>query len=263
VPSVTPALSIGSLDAGYEDLKVLEDISLTVAPGEICGLIGPNGAGKSTLLRSIIQLGVRVSGSIRIQGMDAFALEAAEKARLVSYLPQNFNPVSSLTVFETVLLGRHPYRSGWSMDSEEDIDVAGTCMKQTDTWDLRNRIFANLSGGEKRLVMLASALAQEPGVLLLDEPGSSLDFRHQLNMWLLLRKLSDTGLAVVVSTHEVAMAGRYLDSVMLLEGGRARAFGPPDEVFNKETLSSVFNVQLHVSHLVAADSWVIVPEVDQ
>lgn len=258
-----PALSISNLSAGYGSNRVLSDINLSIVPGEICGLIGPNGAGKSTLFRSILQIGVDFSGDISICGSRLSSLSNNRKARLVSYLPQNFNPQSRLTVAETVLLGRHPYRSGWALDSGEDLETAEECMLETDTWDLRNRVFSNLSGGEKRLVLLASALAQEPELLLLDEPGSSLDFRHQLNMWLLLKKLSRRGIAVLVSTHEVALSGRYLDSVLVLSGGRSRAFGSPTDVFTTEILSGVFNVNLLVSQDRATRSWVIVPEMKQ
>ncbi|MCD4702620.1 MAG: ABC transporter ATP-binding protein [Candidatus Aegiribacteria sp.] len=258
-----PALNIRDLSAGYGSNRVLFDINLSIVPGEICGLIGPNGAGKSTLLRSILQIGVDVSGEISICGSRMSSLSSNQKARLVSYLPQNFNPQSRLTVAETVLLGRHPYRSGWALDSGDDLETAEKCMLETDTWNLRDRTFSNLSGGEKRLVLLASALAQEPELLLLDEPGSSLDFRHQLNMWLLLKKLSRRGIAVLVSTHEVALSGRYLDSVLVLSRGRSRAFGSPTDVFTTEILSEVFNVDLLVSQDRATRSWVIVPEIKQ
>jgi len=258
-----PALSIRNLNAGYGSNLVLSDISLSIVPGEICGLIGPNGVGKSTLLRSILGIGVDYSGEIYICGNTLSSLSSNQQARMVSYLPQNFNPQSRLTVAQTVLLGRHPYRSGWALDSGDDLETAEKCMLETDTWNLRNRVFSNLSGGEKRLVLLASALAQEPELLLLDEPGSSLDFRHQLNMWLLLKKLSSRGIAVLVSTHEVALSGRYLDSVLVLSDGRSRAFGSPADVFTTEILSEVFDVDLLVSQDRATRSWVIVPEMKQ
>ena len=119
-----PALSIKNLNAGYEGNRVLSDINLSIVPGQICGLIGPNGSGKSTLLRSILQLGVEVSGEILICDRMLSSLSDNQKARMVSYLPQNFNPLSRLTVAETVLLGRHPYRSGWSHDSGQDLETA-------------------------------------------------------------------------------------------------------------------------------------------
>lgn len=258
-----PALNISDLSAGYEGNRILSDINLSIVPGEICGLIGPNGSGKSTLLKSVLQLGVEVSGEIHICDRELSSLSDNQKARLVSYLPQNFNPLSRLTVAETVLLGRHPYRSGWSQDSGRDLKTAEKCMLETDTWDLRNRVFSNLSGGEKRLVLLASALAQEPDLLLLDEPGSSLDFKHQLNMWLLLRKLSRRGIAVLVSTHEIALSGRFLDSVLVLSEGKSRAFGSPSDVFTNTILSEVFGVHLFVSQDEKTRSWVIVPEMEQ
>lgn len=258
-----PALEVAGLSAGYNGETVIGDISLSVMPGEICGIIGPNGAGKSTFLRGIIRLGVNVAGDARICGEEVTALTENRKARLVSYLPQSFDPNSRLTVAQTVLLGRHPYRRAWALDSSEDLEIAEMCMEETDTLALRSRVFATLSGGEKRLVMLASALAQQPRLLLLDEPGSSLDFRHQLNMWVLLRKLAGKGIAVLVSTHEIALAGRYLDSVLVLSGGQAKAFGRPAEVFTTGILSEVFDVHLHVSHQSETDSWVIVPEAGQ
>lgn len=258
-----PALEIRGLVAGYGGLPVLTDIDLSLAEGEICGLIGSNGAGKSTLLRAILDLGVRSEGAISILGRSGRGMSAMERARLVSYLPQDFNPLSRLTVGETVLLGRHPYRSSWSTDSDRDLKVASEVMRECDIWDLRDRVFTNLSGGEKRLVMLAAALAQEPALLLLDEPGSSLDFRHQLNMWLLLKQLSARGIGILVSTHEVGMAGRFLDRILVLDQGRKAAFGTPSETLTAEILTHAFGVQLTVSRDPATGSWIIVPVAEQ
>ncbi len=255
------ALEIVGLRAGYGGEPVLTGIDLSVADGEICGLIGSNGAGKSTLLRAVLDLGVDFEGSIMIHGCEGRGMPPMERARLVSYLPQNFNPCSRLTVGETVLLGRFPYRSNWSTDSERDLEIAERSMRECDIWELRDRVFTNLSGGEKRLVLLAAALAQEPRLLLLDEPGSSLDFRHQLNMWLLLRRLSSKGIGILVSTHEVAMAGRFLDRVLVLSEGRTAAFGTPSETFTPDILSEAFGVQLTVTRDAEAGSWSIIPEI--
>lgn len=256
-----PALKVEGLSAGYPRTgTVLAGIDLTVARGEVCGLIGPNGAGKSTLLKAILGLDVEMTGRLEICGHPVADLTRMQRARLASYLPQTFGSGSRLTVGETVLLGRHPYRAGWSGDSHRDTSVAERCMRETGVWELRRREFQELSGGEKRLVMLAAALAQEPGLLLLDEPGSSLDFRHQLDIWLLLRRLAARGIGVLVSTHEIGISGRFLDRVILLSGGRTRAVGTPEEVFTGETLSPVFGVHLLVSRDAATGSWMIIPE---
>jgi iron complex transport system ATP-binding protein len=259
-----PALRVEGLTAGYARTgTVLSGIDLTVAEGEICGLIGPNGAGKSTLLKAILGLGVEMSGILEICGFPGVSLTRMQRARLASYLPQSILSGSRLTVSEMVLLGRHPYRSGWSRDSPRDLSVALECMRETGVLELRHREFLELSGGEKRLVMLAASLAQEPGLLLLDEPGSSLDFRHQLNIWLLLRKLADRGIGVLVSTHEIGISGRFLDRVMVLSKGGARAFGTPEEVFTREILSEVFDVPLRVTRDAGSGSWSIIPEVPE
>jgi len=258
------ALTVSGLSAGYARTgTVLSGIDLKVAEGEICGLIGPNGAGKSTLLKAILGLDVEMTGSVEICGRPGGSLTRMQRARLASYLPQNISAGCRLTVAEMVLLGRHPYRSGWSQDSVRDTLVAGECMRETGVWELRHREFQELSGGEKRLVMMASSLAQEPGLLLLDEPGASLDFKHQLDIWLLLRKLAGRGIGVLVSTHEIGISGRFMDRVMVLSDGGSRAFGTPEEVFTGEILSKVFGVHLLVSRDAATGSWTIIPEVTE
>jgi len=256
-----PALKVTGLSAGYPRTgTVMSGIDLTIERGEVCGLIGPNGAGKSTLLKAVLGLDVEASGGIEICDRPVRDLGRMQRARLASYLPQSMGAASRLTVAETVLLGRHPYRSGWSRDSGRDEAVAEECLRETGIWHLRNREFGRLSGGEKRLVMLAASLAQEPGLLLLDEPGSSLDFRHQLDIWLLLRRLADRGIGILVSTHEIGISGRFLDTVLVIAGGGARAFGPPSEVFTGGILSEVYGVRLAVSRDRATGAWSILPE---
>ncbi len=253
------ALKMKIDSVGYGEKTVLTGIELSVARGEICGFIGPNGSGKSTLLKAILDIGVNVTGSVYLNGILSSEMTDRQRARIVSYLPQNFNPSSELTVMETVLLGRHPYHRGWEPDSPEDIEIALACMRETEVSDLRERIFSELSGGEKKLVLLASALAQEPDLLLLDEPGSSLDFKHQLHLWTLLRRLSDRGISILVSTHEVAVGGKYLDSVLVIADGGCRAQGKPEEVFVPEILNEVFDVNLNITRDSVTGSWIILP----
>ena len=224
---------------------MLSGLSLAVGEGEICGIMGPNGVGKSTLLKAVLDLGVDSSGSLEICGSDSRELSRMERARLVAYVPQESAPAFGLTSLESVLLGRHPHRRGWAGDSPRDMEVARRAMVSTETWLLRDRVFGTLSGGERRRVLIASALAQEPRLLLLDEPGASLDFRHKVNLWLLLGRLAGSGLAVLVTTHETNVASAFLHRVLLL-GPQGHVQGVPSEIFNRKLLSQVFGVELSV-----------------
>lgn len=252
-------LTMNLHSVGYSDNTVLSGIELAVAKGEICGFIGPNGSGKSSLLKAILDIEVNVRGEVYLNGTLSSKMNEKQRAKIVSYLPQNFNPSSELTVLETVLLGRHPYHRGWEPDSDKDIKTALACLRETDIYEIRNRKFTKLSGGEKKLVLLASALAQEPDLLLLDEPGSSLDFKHQLQLWTLLKKLSNRGISVIVSTHELAIGGKYLDSVLVIADGGCRLQGKPEDVFAPEVLNKVFDVELSITRDQATGSWIILP----
>ncbi len=253
-------LELESLSVGYAGRILVSELSLVLRPGEICGVIGPNGVGKSTLLRALLDLGPQTSGAVRICGGPSESLTRMQRARLVAYVPQDSSPSPGLTVMESVLLGRHPHRRSWSADSPRDREVARMAMDSTETWELRDRPFGNISGGERRRVLIASALAQEPSLLLLDEPGASLDFRHRVNLWLLLGKLASGGLSVLVTTHETNVASAFLDRVLLLrEGGHV--LGEPEEIFRSDLLSEVFGVRLSVRP--TASGWQVVPSLPE
>lgn len=252
-------LVVEGMSAGYGGNPVVSDVNFRLPVGSICGIIGPNGSGKSTILKGILDLGVEVTGDISICGRNTRSMSSIERALLTSFLPQDYNPYSRLTALETVLLGRHPHRRAWSGDSRHDIEISMASLETVGIPDLRNRIFAELSGGEKKLVLLAAALSQEPKLLLLDEPGSALDFRHQIGLWVLLEKLASNGIAILVSTHEVNVASGFMTSAIVLGGGSCIAFGPPAEIFRSSLLSSVFGVPLDVSRDPVSGSWVVLP----
>ncbi len=255
------SLRVEGLCAGYGGPPVLRDVTFSLEPGDVCGVIGPNGAGKSTLLRAILGLASTPDGIIRIDGRDAKSLSRMEMARKTAFLPQEYNHHSRLTVRETVLLGRHPHRPGWSPDSAEDRAIALECMELTGVSHLAPRPFCELSGGERRLVMLASVLAQRPMLLLLDEPAASLDFRHQIEVWQLARRLGSMGVTVLASTHELGISGRFTNRLLVISKGSCRCFGTPDEVCRPDLLSEVFEVGL----MVASDGYggfTVVPHPD-
>lgn len=223
-------------------------------------MIGPNGAGKSTLLRGILGIGPVVEGSVSVCGRDSRGLSRLERARLMSFLPQEYNHSSRLTALETVLLGRHPHRAAWEGDSKEDLAISLEAMALAGVEHVRTRAFCELSGGERRLVMLASAIAQQPSVLLLDEPGSSLDFRHQADLWNLLHTLGSRGVTVLASTHELNTALRFVDRVLVISAGGMTAFGTPGEVCTPDLLGRVFGIALDVAK-TPEGGWSVHPSV--
>ena len=243
-----PVLEMIEVGVGYDHSSLLlRNVNLSLNQGQICGVLGPNGAGKSTLLKAIFKLDVLRTGKIIVSGSDIDELSRIQLARRTAYVPQDYNPLSRLTVFETVLLGRHPHKPAWAGDTPEDVETAREAMKATGIIHLEKRPFFELSGGEKRLVQISAALAQKTDIIILDEPGASLDFKHQIELWILLRELAESGKTIVLSTHEISIAGRYMDLALLIGSGKVRACSTPDQVFVSDLLTDVYDIPLKVS----------------
>ncbi len=207
-------------------------------------ITGPNGAGKSTLLGILAGLRSPYHGSCTFGGKEVRHWPKREFARKVAFLPQSVRMEFPFTVEEVVLMGRTPYASGW-FQTAEDRSAAEEAMTTTDTLTFRGRDFRTLSGGEAQRVILASALTQRPEALLLDEPATHLDLRHQLSLYRLLVELAKS-LLVVAVTHDLNLALRFSDRVMVLEDGRVAADGLPAEVLNPALIARVFEVQATV-----------------
>lgn len=223
----------------------LRPISLAVEPGDCWGVIGPNGAGKSTLLRLLAGLLTPASGEVHLDGRPLGELPARLRARRVAFLPQHAPGELAALAREVVLLGRYPHRRFGLFESAADLAVAERAMAATGTAEFADRPLATLSGGEAQRVHLAAALAQQPAVLLLDEPTASLDLYHQLSIFTILQDLTARArLAVVVVTHDVNLAARYCSHVLLLDDGRPVASGPPAEVIHPGVLRAVYRVEL-------------------
>lgn len=228
---------------------VLEDVSLAIEPGDFIGIVGPNGSGKSTLLRLLAGLLRASGGGVSLEGEIVANIRHRRRAQRIAFLPQTVQPTFSLTVFETVCLGRHPHLGALGALTPQDRDVADLCLEAADCVDLRNRDFTTLSGGERQRVMLASILAQEPALLLLDEPTSSLDVHHQVEIFDLLRRLAGDGYGVCVVTHDLNLAARFCGNVLLLSGDSPIpiAEGAPTEVFTEETLTRAYGAPIQVA----------------
>lgn len=228
---------------------VLSEVSVQVCGGAVTGIVGPNGSGKSTLLRLLAGLTRPQSGSVDLDDAPLRNLSARHRARVIAFLPQAVQPIFSLRVFEVVALGRHPHVGVMGALTSRDRDIVAHCMAQTETTELRNREFVTLSGGERQRVLIASILAQEPQILLLDEPTSALDIHHQVEIFALLRRLSREGYGVGVVTHDLNLAARFCDRVLLLTttAGAAVAQGPPAEVFTEAILRQAYPGDIQVT----------------
>ena len=219
----------------------LHDASFEFPQNGLITIAGPNGAGKSTLLGILAGLRAPYHGSCAFSGKEVRQWPKREFARKVAFLPQSVRMEFPFTVEEVVLMGRTPYASGW-FQTAEDRSAAEESMRTTDTLAFRGRDFRTLSGGEAQRVILASALTQRPEALLLDEPATHLDLRHQLSLYRLLGELSKS-LLVVAVTHDLNLALRFSSRVMLLEDGRIAGDGTAVEVLNPALIARVFGVQ--------------------
>jgi iron complex transport system ATP-binding protein len=233
----------------------LHEASFELPHTGLITLAGPNGAGKSTLLGILAGLRAPYSGSVTYSGREVRQWPRRQFATDVAYVPQTLHIEFPFTVSEVVLMGRTPRSGGW-YESEHDRTAAEQAMSITDCLALRDRDFRALSGGERQRVILAAALAQEPKTLLLDEPATHLDLRHQLSLYRLLARLGKTILVVAV-THDLNLAMQYSDRVVILEGGRVAGDGAPDQVLNPASIESVFGVRATLQAGAQGRPWLV------
>jgi iron complex transport system ATP-binding protein len=228
------------------DAPALGPLSFAVRPGQLVGVLGPNGAGTSTLMRLAVGLQRPTCGEVLLAGRPIREYSAQARAQRIAFLPQHPEAPGSTTAEEIVRLGRHPFR-GWGIfESALDLRVVQEAMRRTATLGFAQRRMDTLSGGESQRVHLASALAQQPKLLVLDEPTADLDLRHQLQIFVLLKKLTrEDGLAAIVVTHDVNLAAQFCDIALVLNQGRMALSGSPVDVLQPERLSEVYGVRFH------------------
>ena len=221
-------------------------VDLTLAAGEIVGLLGPNGAGKSTLVRLLAGTLRPTRGTVRLLGDELSTLTARARARRVAVVPQE--PVFELpfSALEVALLGRHPHLGGVAFESERDLAIARAALARAGAGELADRAIGTLSSGEKQRVVFARALAQETPVLLLDEPASFLDLRHQVELFDRLRELVSDGRGVLAVLHDLNLAAEYCDRVLLMREGRLVAEGGTAETLTYANLTRVFATEIYV-----------------
>jgi iron complex transport system ATP-binding protein len=236
-----------AVSAGYNATPVVHAVDLSVARGQFCGVVGPNGSGKSTLVRALSRVLTPLSGQVLLDGADLHKMSARSVAQRVAVVGQDNAVAFDFPVREVVLMGRAPHLSRLGFESARDYAIAHKCMDITHTDVFADRPITSLSGGERQRCMIARALAQEPDVLLLDEPTAHLDINHQIEVLDLARRLTaDRGLATVVVLHDLNLASQYCDHLLLLSEGRVMAEGTPAQVVTEDHIRAAYGTDVQV-----------------
>ncbi|HLR75428.1 MAG TPA: ABC transporter ATP-binding protein [Virgibacillus sp.] len=253
------SVQVKDVDVVIDRHKILKDIQFSVEQGSFLGLIGPNGSGKSTLLKSIATLLPIETGNIAIAGLDQDAYTQKDLAKQISYVPQETVIGFDFTARDVVAMGRHVHSSFFQGETEVDIQKIEWAMEQTQTSHLADQSVLSLSTGQRQLIIIAKALAQDTPIILLDEPISALDIYYQLHILSLLKRLCDQGKTIIVVLHDLNLASRFCDQLLLLSEGMVQKHGHPEEVLTTQLLKKIYHVQatIRTDHLL--DSVTITP----
>jgi iron complex transport system ATP-binding protein len=240
--------TVDNISFGYDPaLPVVRDVSLNVSAGEFLTLVGPNGSGKSTLLRLLDRIHAPQRGAILLSDQPLARLSRSAIARRIGYVPQDNSVQFPFSVADIVLMGRSPHTRGSAFENSHDRTVANTMMHLMDVAHLAGHLVTDLSGGERQRVFIARALAQQPEILLLDEPNAHLDIAHQLEVFRIIRKLNtESGLTVISVSHDLNLASSFSDTIAMMVDGRLAATGSPEAVLTEEQIEGAFGTPVIV-----------------
>ncbi len=243
---MTVRIDIEDLGVSYGDTCIWKNINLTLSEPGLVSILGPNGVGKSTLMYSINKILEPTEGRVLIDGEDVEEMPFKDIAKKVAYVPQSSGETFAMTVMDTVLMGRYPH-SGYTV-TKEDLEIAADCLMKVHMGDYAMSMFNELSAGQHQRVMVARGLAQEPELLMLDEPTSNLDIYHQISTMRLLRDIAHRrGIIVLVICHDLNVASRFSDRMIMFSQGRIYADGTPEQVITPETIHNVYRVNADVT----------------
>lgn len=237
------SISIENLRFAYDRKPILNDLSLDFPQGGFCSIVGPNGSGKTTLLKCVAGLLKPDSGTVTLNGKLLSEYKMMELAQEIAYVPQYQDIVFEISVFDYVMLGRNPYQTPWETERPEDRDVVREMLEKCNVWHHRDHLLQELSGGERQRVTIARAMAQQTGIMLLDEPLSNLDVTHKFEIMDILQALNEErGTTILIILHDLPIAKAYSKQVLLLKDGNLLQFGDTGAVLTEENIRCCFNL---------------------
>ena len=238
------ALKAENIHFGYDRTEVLHGMSFEVNEGDFLFLLGPNGSGKTTLFKCLLGLYKPSEGCVTVSGVDIHTLSASALAKKIAYIPQAHNPSFNYTVLEAVTMGRTAYIKNNGAPSAEDTELALAALRKLGIEHLKDKGYAYISGGERQMVLIARALAQQSRILIMDEPTSSLDYGHQVNVLSVVKRLAEEGYTVIVSSHNPEHAFLFGSKVLMMKKGKVITMGDPHETVTQELLQSIYEVPM-------------------
>ncbi|MFH1560927.1 MAG: ABC transporter ATP-binding protein [Chloroflexota bacterium] len=252
-------LKLKDVTFSYDSVEALDTVTFEAMEGEVLGVIGPNGSGKTTLLRCVSRALKPRTGTVFIDGQDASKLSRREIARKAGTVPQNSSISFPFSVLDVVLMGRNPHLGRFASEGKRDIDIADSVMALTETRHLTARRIDELSGGERQRVIIARALAQQPEILLLDEPTLHLDVNHQMEIMEMIRELTVAKkFTTLLVSHDLNVAARFCDRLLLLKSGKVFDIGAVEEVLKPHNIGEVYGVDVEVQYHPGTNSWNII-----
>lgn len=235
-------LKIQNLSVGYGEKEIVSGISLEVGAGKVMAVLGANGCGKTTFIKTVCGILPPINGNVCILGHNISGISRRNIGRLAAYVPQNHNCTFSFSVREMAVMGRNPFLKGYKEPSEYDYKIVDDALNTLNITHLKNRKFTNLSGGEKKLVLIARALVQQPKLLIMDEPTSDLDLNNTINVLDRILKLKQNNISIVINTHSPKEAKVYADTALMIKQGKVYKYGSSKMLNDPDILDGLYSI---------------------
>lgn len=253
-------ISVADLSFKYNNDEILKNINFEIEKGSFISILGPNGSGKTTLLKNICNLLEPYNGSIFIDNEDIKDIKYKELAKEMAVVHQNDDLDFDFSVYDIVAMGRYPYLKRFQKESSHDFDIIKKAMIDTEVWNLKDKNIKEISGGEAQRVMVARALTQQPEILILDEPISHLDIKHQIGILSLCKKLNkENNITILMTIHDINLAGKYSDHIILINNGKIESIDTPKNVLTEENIEKVYGVEVEIINMGSDKVPYIVP----